>query len=127
VVTVDVKSALLRRHVKRHQGDWDVDVEEHSTLEAMHVIVPFDTPVVAAGLIRERQLLDQSVLREEVQRPVDRAVGDAWVAPTYALEDLARGQVALRPTNLFEHFGSLCCVSESLPRHRITKHDNESH
>jgi hypothetical protein len=32
VVTVDVESALFRRHVKRHQGDRDVDVEEHATL-----------------------------------------------------------------------------------------------
>ena len=117
MVTVNVKSALLRRHVKRHQGDRDVDVEEHSTLEAMHVVVPFDTPVVAAGLIRERQLLDQPVLREEVQRPVDRAVGDAWIAPPDALEDLPCRQVALRPAHLVEYFRSLRCISESLPWH----------
>jgi hypothetical protein len=30
-----------------------------------------------------------------VQRPVDRAIGDARVAPPHALEDLAGGQVAL--------------------------------
>ncbi len=126
MVTADVESALLRRHVQRHQGDRDVDVEEHSALQAVHVIVPFDTPVVPACLIRERQLLDQPVLREQVQRPVDRAVGDAGIAPPHALEDLARGQVALRPAHLVEHFRPLRCVSESLPGHRTTKRDNES-
>ncbi len=126
MVTIDVKSTLFRRDVKRHQGNRDVDVEEHSTLQAVHVIVPFDSPVVPACLIRERQLLDQPVLREEVQRPVNRAVADAWVASSHALEDLAGGQVALRPAHDLKDLSSLCCVSESLPRHRITKCDNES-
>jgi len=66
VVTVDIESALLRRDVQCHKGDWDVDVEEHSTLQAVHVVVPFDTPVIPACLIREGQLLDQPVLREQV-------------------------------------------------------------
>jgi hypothetical protein len=87
----------------------------------VHVIVPFDTPVVPAGLIRKRQLLDQAVLREEVQRAVDRAVGDAWVTPPHALEDFARGQVALRPADLFKDFRPLRCVAESLPGHGTTK------
>jgi hypothetical protein len=126
VVTVDVESALFRRHVQRHQGNRDVDVEEHPTLQAVHVIVPFDSPVVPACLISERQLLDQPVLREEVQRPVNRAVADAWVASSHTFEDLARGQVALRPAHDLEDLSPLCCVSESLPRHRITKRDNES-
>jgi hypothetical protein len=126
VVTVDVESALFRRDVQRHQGDRDVDVEEHSTLKAVHVIVPFYSPVVPACLIRERQLLDQPVLREEVQRPVNRAVADAWIASSHALEDLAGGQVALRAAHCLEDLSPLCCVSESLPRHRIAKRDNES-
>ncbi len=95
MVTADVESALFRRDMKRHQGDRDVDVEEHSALQAMHVVVPFDTPVVPACLVRERQFLDQPVLREQVERPVDRAIRDAGIAPSHALENLARGQVAL--------------------------------
>ena len=126
MVTVDVESALFRRHVQRHQGNRDIDVEEHPTLQAVHVIVPFDSPVVPARLVRERQLLDHSVLREEVQCPVNRAVADAWVASSHSLEDLASGQVALRPAHYLEDLGPLCCVSESWPRHRITKCDNES-
>ncbi len=126
MVTADVESALFRRDVKRHQGDRDVDVEEHSALQAVHVIVPFDTTVVPACLIRERQFLDQSMLGEQVKRPVDGAIGNARVAPTHALENLARGEMALRPAHLIEHFRPLRCVSESLPGHRTTKCDNES-
>jgi hypothetical protein len=120
VVTVDIESALLCRDVQRHKGDRDVDVEEHSTFQAVHVVVPFNTPVISAGLIGEGQFLNQPVLREQVQRAVDRAVGDARVAPPHALEDLARGQVALRPAYLVEHLRPLRCVSESLPRHFTT-------
>jgi hypothetical protein len=86
----------------------------------VHVVVPLDAPVIPAGLIRERQFLDQSVLGEQVQRAVDRAVGDSRVTPPDALEDLARRQVALRPAHLVEDFRSLRCMSESLPWHRTT-------
>jgi hypothetical protein len=120
VVTADVESALLRRDVECHQGDWNVDVEEHSAFQAVHVVVPFDTPVIPTCLIGESQLLDQPVFREQVQRAVDRAVSDARVSPPHALENLARRQVALRPAYLIEHFRPLCCVSESLPRHFTT-------
>jgi hypothetical protein len=61
-----------------------------------------------------------------VQRPVDGAIGNARIAPPYALEDLARGQVALRAAHLIEHFRPLRCISESLPWHHTTKRDNES-
>ena len=126
MVTVDIESALLCRDVQCHKGDRDVHVEEYSAFQAVHVVVPFDTPVIAAGLIGEGQLLDQPVLRQQVQRAIDRAVRDARVAPPHALEDLARGQVALRAAHLIEHFRPLRCISESLPWHHTTKRDNES-
>ena len=121
VVTADVESALLRRDVKRHQGDGNIDVEKHSALQAMNVVMPFDSAVVPACLIGEGQLLDQPVLREQMQRTVDRAVGDARIAPPHALEYLARGQVVFRPADLIEHFRPLRCISESLPRHHTAK------
>ena len=113
MVATDVESALFRRDVQRHQGDRDVDVEEHSTLQAVHVVVPFDTPVVAACLVGEGQFLDQPMFRQQVQRAVDGAVGDARVAPPYALEDFARGQVTLGQAYLVEHFCALRCISKS--------------
>jgi hypothetical protein len=118
VVTADVKSALFGRDVECHEGDRNVDVEEHSALQAVHVIVSFDAPIVPAGLIGERQLLDQPVFREQVQRAINRPVGDARITPPDALKDLACGEVALRPAHLVEHFHPLRCVSKSLPRHR---------
>ena len=116
-MTADVESALFRRHVERHQGDRNVDVKEHAALKAMHVVMPLNAPVVPARLICERQFLDQSVLSEQVQRPVDRAVGDARVTPPDALEDLPRRQVALRPAHLVEYLCPLRCISESLALH----------
>ena len=120
MVTTDVESALFRRHVERHQGNRNINVQEYPALQTVHVVVPLDAPVIPAGLIRERQFLDQSVLGEQVQRAVDRAVGDARVTPPDALEDLARRKVALRPAHLVEDFRSLCCMSESLPWHPTT-------
>jgi hypothetical protein len=117
VVTADVESALFRRDVECHEGDGNVDVEEHAALQTVHVVVPLDAPIVAAGLVGERQLLDQSVFRQQVQRAIDRAIGDARVTPPHALKDLARGQVALRATHLVEDFRPLRCVSESFPSH----------
>ena len=93
MVTADVESALLRRDVKRHQGDGNIDVEEYSAMQAMDVIMPFDSAVIPACLVGEGQLLDQPVLREQMQRAVDRTVGDTRVTPPHALEYLARGQV----------------------------------
>jgi hypothetical protein len=118
VVTIDVEPTLLRRDVQRHQGHRDIDVEEDSTLQAVHMVMPFDTPIVPACLVGEGQFLDQPMFRQQVQRAVDRAVGDARVAPAHALEDLARGQVALRLSHLVEHFCSLRCISKSLSGHR---------
>jgi hypothetical protein len=126
VVTADVESGLFRRNVECHEGDRNVDVEEHPALQAVHVVVPFDAPIVPAGLIGERQFLDQPVFREKMQRAIDRAVGNARITPPHALKDLARGQVALRPADLVEHFRPLRCVSKSLARHRTAKRDNES-
>ena len=121
MVTIDVKPTLLRRDVQRHQGDRDVDVEEHYTLQAVHVVMPLDTPVVPACLVGKGQLLDQPMFRQQVQRAVDRAVGDAGVAPPHALENLARGQVALRQAHFIEHFRSLRCIPESLSRHHTAR------
>ena len=64
MVTVDVKSTLLRRNMERHQCNRNVDIEQHPALQAVHMVVPFDAPVVPARLIRESQLLNQPVLGE---------------------------------------------------------------
>ena len=59
------------------------------------MVVPLAPAVVAAGPIGEGELLDETVLGQEMQRAIGRAIADTRVAPTHALEDLARGQVAI--------------------------------
>jgi len=63
VMTRDVEAALFRRNVARNQGNRNIDIPQHAAVQAMHVIVPLDTPIVSTGLIRECQFLDQSVFR----------------------------------------------------------------
>ena len=94
-----------------------VDIEEHAAFQAMDVVVPLDAGVVPAGLIGERQLLNQAILGEQVQSSVDRAVGDARVTPAHALEDLASGQMLVGPLDLFQNGRTLGGVLESLAGH----------
>ncbi len=61
----------------------------------MDVIVPLGPAVVATGLIGEGELLDETMLGQEMERAIDGAVTDARIAPAHPLEDLARGQVAI--------------------------------
>jgi predicted HTH domain antitoxin len=117
VMTGDVKSALLRRHMPRDQRHRHVDVEQHSTAQAMHVVVPLHAAVVPARLIGKRQLLDQSVLGQQMQRPVYRPIRDPRIAPPHPLEDLTRRQVPLRTPDLLQHLRPLGCVAKPLPGH----------
>jgi len=77
----------------------------------VHVVVPFDTPVVPARLVGEGQLLDLAVLDKQMQGAIDGAVGDGWVPAAHALEDLAGGQVAISRLDLRQDHRSLRCIS----------------
>jgi hypothetical protein len=127
VMTRDVEPALLRRHVAGDQGDRDIDIEEHAAELAVDVIVPVDTRVVAARLVREGELLNQPMFREEMERPVDRPVADAGIGAPDALEDLAGCQVSLGTTNLFQHCRALGRIPKPWSWHLITELENESH
>ena len=59
------------------------------------MVVSLAPAVVAGSPIGEGELLDEPMLGQEMQRAIDRAVTDTRVAATHALEDLARGQVAI--------------------------------
>ena len=110
----------------REQRMRNIDIDQRPADRAVDVVVLVHPLVEATGLITEWELEDQPALGEQMQRPVDRAVGDTGVAPSHALEDLTRRQMALGLANLIEHFRPLRGVSESLPGHCITKRDNES-
>jgi hypothetical protein len=77
------------------QGHRDVNIQQHSAFQAVHVVMPLDTPVVSTRLVRERQLLNETVCRQQVQGSIDRAIGDPGIATAHALEDLASGQVRI--------------------------------
>jgi hypothetical protein len=59
------------------------------------VIMPVDSPVIAARLVGERQLLNETVRGQQVERSIHRAVANAGVTPAYTLENLARGQMRI--------------------------------
>lgn len=90
-----------------HQGHGNFYIQNHAALGAVNMVVALCPSVVTAGLIRKRQLLDQTMFDEEVERSVDRAVADLRIAGTYALEDRGRRQVLLGTLDDFEDQGAL--------------------
>jgi len=92
-MTLNGEPGSLFGDVSSHKGHWNLDIEDDATGSAMDVIVSLGASVVPAGLIREREFLDQAVLDKEVQRAIDRAVANPGITLTDALEDLGGGQV----------------------------------
>jgi hypothetical protein len=119
-MAADIESTLLGGHVTRDQRYRDVHVQQDPACQAVDVVVPIDTAVVPACLIRERQLLNETVLRKKVECPINRAVRDPGIPPAHALENLARGQVRIRSPDLLKDFRALRCVLESLSGHCTT-------
>ena len=64
VMATDIEPTLLRGHVPGDQSHRDIHIQQHPAFQAVYVVMPFDTPVVPARLIRERQLLNETVRRE---------------------------------------------------------------
>jgi hypothetical protein len=120
VVAADIEPALLGGDVSGDQGYRNVHVQQHSAFKAVDVIMPVDSPVIAARLVGKRQLLDETVRGQQVERSIHRAVANAGVTPAHTLENLARGQMRIGFANLFEDFRPLRCVSESISGHQPT-------
>jgi hypothetical protein len=117
MVAGDIEATLLRGDVTGDQRHGNIDIQKHTTLQAVDMIVTLYATVIAAGLVRERQLLNQAMLGQKVERAIDGAVANPRVAPPDAFKNLASGQVALGEANLFEHRGTLNCVLEALTWH----------
>jgi hypothetical protein len=107
-----VESALFGRDMARNERNRHVHVEQHAALQTMHMVVPVDATVIATRLISERQLLDETVLSQEMKCSVDRAIGDPRVMTPDPFEDLAGRQMSLRRTNFEQNFGPLRRVFE---------------
>lgn len=97
-----------------HQGHGNFDIEDDAAGGAMDMIVPLGPPVVARGLIREGEFLDQAVLDEEMEGAVDGAIADPGITLTDALEDFSGGQVFIGGLDDTEDEGTLCSGAEAL-------------
>ena len=120
----DGEPAPLLRDMAGNQCLGNLDIAHQPTAGAVDMIVPVDPGIVTAGVIRKRQLLDQSVLRKQMQRPVNGAVRDARVSSPHPLENLASGEMLLRIDNLAQDhrpLGRLPVPSCSLWR-RVNAH-----
>ena len=83
-------------------------------VRGMDVVVPLDPLVVAGRAVGERQLPDQAALGQQVQRAVDRPVGDLRVPLADQFEDLARGQVPVGAVHHVQDLRSLRGVAVRL-------------
>ncbi len=110
MVTGNRELGLLFRDVPRHQRHRHVDIDDDAAIGAVDVVVALDALVEPARLVGERQLLDQSMLGQQVERAVHGAVGNRWVLPPDTLENFARGQVTVVRRDFGLDDGALGCV-----------------
>ena len=108
VMTGDREPALLFGDVPRDQRHWHIDIEQQTAAFARHMVVAIGPGIVATGLIGEGELLDQTMLGEEMQRSINRAIGDPGIALAHALEDFASRQVAVSLLNNAANHFPLC-------------------
>jgi len=89
----DGKTTALFGDMGSHQGHGNINIEDDSAGGAMDMIMALGPAIVATGLIRKGEFLDQAMFDEEMERAVDRAVADLGITLTDALEDFGGGQV----------------------------------
>ena len=112
MVTGDRESALLLRDMPRYQRHRHININQQTARFTKDVIVAIGPGIISARLIRKRQFLDHSVPGEQMQRSIDCAIGDPWVALAHALENLARGQVAVSLLHNQADRLPLCCLTK---------------
>jgi len=119
MVAGDRKAALLFRDVPRDQRNRHIDVNQQTARFTRDVIVTIGPSIISARLIRKRQLLDHSVPGKQMQRSIDRAIGNPGVTLAHALENLACGQVTISLLHDQADRLSLCCLTKRR-FHRLT-------
>jgi hypothetical protein len=125
VVTRDRETAAFFGNVSGGQCHRHFHIEDQAAGKTVNVIVAIGTAVVPARLIRECQLLDLSVLDEEVQRTIDSAVGDPRVALPDTLEHFARRQMFVRFLDNVEHYCTLRRLPVAAPMLTFTSSGND--
>ena len=119
-MAVNLESTLLGCHMHGHERDRDIDIKQHAACLAMHVIVPLHPTVVATRLVSKCQFLDQPVLGKQVERPIDRAIPDMWIAAADSLENLPCGEMRFRLADGLQYGSTLGCVLEPYTWHHAT-------
>lgn len=99
-MTFDQKTGLLGSDLLCEQGTWHIHIGKMSADGAVHVVVPVGASVKATGLVAERKLQNDPVLGQQVERSVDRSIGDRGILGTYPLENLAGSHMTSSGTNL---------------------------
>jgi hypothetical protein len=95
VVRVDGETDLdrgLSNDVGRRRRD---SIDEITATDAQGVIVSIDSTVESAGMVAERQLQDDAVIGEGVERVVDCAEGDTRQHGPHALEDIGGARMVV--------------------------------
>jgi hypothetical protein len=90
-----------------HQGLRHVDIDQLATTGAVDMIVALAPAVISAGLIGEREFLDEAMLCQEMQRAIDGAIADMRIAAAHPLENLSGGEVAIGLLHGFEDHRAL--------------------
>lgn len=129
LVTNDREAGLFGRDLPGEERLRHIDIDELAAGGTANMVMTVGALVEAAGLVAEWEFEDQAAFGEEMERAVDGAVGDRWIAGVDTLKDLAGRQVTIGPLDGFEDGGPLwghpevrpgvtCCgahVCESLP------------
>lgn len=95
VMPDDLEPTSLLGNVPRHQGFGHFDIDQRATDRTVDMVMSFAPAVIPAGLIGKRELLDETVLGQKVERAIDRSIPDTRIAPPHAFENLSGCQVAI--------------------------------
>jgi hypothetical protein len=95
VVTGNNEPTPLFGDMAGDQCDRHLDIDEVTARRTEHMIVAISPTIISTCLISKRQFLDQPMLREEVQRAVDRAIGNFRISAANPFEDLASREMPI--------------------------------
>jgi hypothetical protein len=105
------EAALLFGDMPGDQRDRDIDIDQQPAPGALDMVVAVDPLIVATRLIGEGQLLNETALGQQVERAVDRAVGDLRIPAADALKDIACRQVTIGHLDRFQNGCPLRCIA----------------
>ncbi len=100
----DVVTSLISSDLPRQYRDRHIDIHEFATDCAVDVIMPVSPFIEATRLIAEREFLDKPTLGQQVERSINRSVGNGRIFSTNTFEKLTGSQMLIRDL----HLGKYC-------------------